>query len=916
MPRLIAAAILSSMSAGRVSMQLLVGLAIVACSAPTNSGDPPDEQPALGRVEPEPVLELPAEPMPKLSVSVAGCHALSTKPACFRWPRTPDKPLQLWLEGHYSQSVTVQLDGQVLSGERLEIEQHVDGLWLELRKPTSGKLEVGQPGYRPFVLDIESLSEAYADAFQALKNTGPGVARDEEQWPAFESFLLDCMRARQLPEVPREDFERLRARAEAVDELRCFAELATKLAYQSMYAREREYDQAATYLVDVRRHQKLDLLARINAEYHAAMLAWETGLVGEARHGLDRAIALAERAEEKKRLAGALIGQALVLAQIGRLDEALPLGERAVALVNGPDADSVALGVRFNKAWLDVLRRARDPALPDPSSELRRLIIEFADDPEMAAVARLNLAVAIMQGGDHALAKRELRQVDRERLDPRQQLYYELTRFRIAFAVGQPAVSRKWLDRADLLAEVSRDREFGLELLEARAELELHEGNEQAALAAFRTADGVADTLARQLPANAGRSSFWTTLSRSRARHVELALETGDLERALCTVLGARTRHLRALATGLQSEHVDPRRDAEYAKLLGDHRTQQRELEARIESAWRLSKRDLQAQLLQDERTREALDELLERAMQMREGDPPEWDCAAARPSTPGTALLTAYPSADGASWLFLLDHADEITWVRIDDDSNPEMLATRALEQFGNRGQLDAVTNLLVVPLGDLLAVNFQTLALLARSSGPRVRHGLGLGSMNVGSSAGEFAAVIGDASSNLSELETELVAVRRLLGARGWSLKDDWDPAAHEQPRLLHYGGHAAHTGLDGWGSYLDLPGGRLTSERLLLERRAPSLVVLGACDAGAVDTTMLDGGMNVAVALLLAGAQVVIAADREVEDSIALALATELYAVLPERGSVDVEALIAALTEVQRRDPRFDAWRAWVP
>jgi hypothetical protein len=76
------------------------------------------------------------------------------------------------------------------------------------------------------------------------------------------------------------------------------------------------------------------------------------------------------------------------------------------------------------------------------------------------------------------------------------------------------------------------------------------------------------------------------------------------------------------------------------------------------------------------------------------------------------------------------------------------------------------------------------------------------------------------------------------------------------------------------------------------------------------------MLDGGMNVAVALLFAGAQLVIAADAKVADGDSRALAQALHARLPDKGRVDVDAMVAALAELQRSNPRFRTWRAWVP
>jgi predicted negative regulator of RcsB-dependent stress response len=891
---------------------LFVGLGALGCETSTRH-DPVDEQPSPSLLEPEPLPELP--------VAVAGCSVLSSKPACLRLPGAPDKPgkpVHLWIAGDWDPNFTVLHDGRALAPDHVVIEPDVDGTWIELRAPQPGQIALYYPEYRTFELEIGLLSNHFISTFDEMyKQKDPDVARRtmERAQPELdqrEQFFLECTLSRRLPPPQAlAVLANLRAQAEKVDELRCVADLTAQIIDAAM--RDEDVEQADAHLAQVREHQQLDLIARINVEYYAAVVAEDNGLLGDAHRGFDLAARLAERVGARKQHAAALIEQALLLARMGRFGEATPIAEQAVAVADS----NVAPDIRLNKAWLDVLRRARDPRVADPSPELRELLDAFTNDPRRATIARLNLAVATLQSGDHRLAAKELKLVAPEQLDQRQLLYYELTRFRIALAALEPSLARARLDRADLLAEVIHDSEFQPELFEARVDLELHEGNEDAALDTFERAEQLADALALQVPANDGRSSFWTTLTRSRARHIELALATDDPERALCGVLGARARHLRALATGLARDLEDPQRSTQYRQLLTEYRTLQRALEQKRGEEWKLSGDDLEAFAQEQARDRRKLDELLEQAMHVREQELPIWRCPDVRPTAPGEALLTAYPSADGKSWWFFLDHAGEVAWIRQADDEDRTMLATRAVEQFAERGQLDAVTDLLVIPLGGLLAVDFHTLAPLMRPGGPRVRHGLGLGRTSTASNSSGLAAILGDGSANLSNVANELAEVRNLLAARGWDLTASWDPAEEQQPRLLHYAGHGEHTGLAGWDSALDLPDGRqVTSERLLIERRAPNFVVLGACDAGAVDPTMLDGGMNVAVAMLLAGSQLVIAPNRKVDDRDAHALAQELYAALPDLAAVNANVLVDALTEAQRDDPRFHAWHAWVP
>ena len=133
-----------------------------------------------------------------------------------------------------------------------------------------------------------------------------------------------------------------------------------------------------------------------------------------------------------------------------------------------------------------------------------------------------------------------------------------------------------------------------------------------------------------------------------------------------------------------------------------------------------------------------------------------------------------------------------------------------------------------------------------------------------------------------------------------------------------LLHYAGHGRHAGPSGWSSDLRLASGALTSQQLIAHQRAPAVVVLGVCEAGTSDTTVIDGGMNMAAAFLLAGAELVIAPESVVDDGDARALAGALYRTPPgPSGSRALAvALIEALGGAQRSEGRFMGWRAWVP
>lgn len=865
----------------------IAGLAVLACTGV----EPPQ-----------------SDSLPELPVAVAGCVALSEDGRCLQLP-SKQQTIHLWLPGLHDPDLVdvTMIDGELFNPAAFDQVHEHDGVWITIPSPKPGKIQIDHQGHRPFVLVVEEASQLYEET--ALAGQFDAVLPLDER----ENFLLECWLSRvqlgagtlDLPAT----IDRLRTRAEQVGDTRCFSDFMLILVDAAIA--ESQLDQAALYLADIRASAPIDLITQINVEYYSAVHAQEMGLRSEARLHFQRALRWAQQVGRAREESSILIAYALLLEWMGRFDEAYQMGKRAME--SAPP--QTQREVRFSKSWLDVQQRERDPSTPDPIAELRTLVAEYeapdAADPNRAAIARLNLAVALVQSGQHDLAARELAKVDTTQIEFRQLLYFHLTESRILLEAGNFGPAREKLASAVELAQQILDREFELELLEVRAELEIREGNLQAALAAFQDAEYLADELALEIPANAGRSNFSNTITRSRARHIELALENGDLERALCTAVGARSRHLRTLVSG-----IDPS-DSKYEKALADYSSAVRTLEYMVQNARKLSQHAQKLREPEIEWQRIAVRENRNRVMALRERhNLPTWRCSSVRPADANVALLVGYPSSDQKHWRFMLDRATQIHVHAVPNEGGPENVATQAIEHFASQGKIEGAHTLVVVPLGDLLTVNFQMLEFLDQPDAPRVHHGLGLG-FDFPSESGDHAAVIGNAP-DLPELDDELQDVRQALESQSWTLSGQWDFTAPEehQPRLLHYGGHAKHAGLSGWDSYLELPGGALTVEELLLNRRAPQLVVLSACSTGAVDVSVLDGGMNVATAMLLSGAQLVIAADRDVDDQEARALAQALYRALPKRELVDADAMVTALTDIQRENDQFRAWRAWVP
>ncbi|MCB9754870.1 MAG: CHAT domain-containing protein [Myxococcales bacterium] len=135
----------------------------------------------------------------------------------------------------------------------------------------------------------------------------------------------------------------------------------------------------------------------------------------------------------------------------------------------------------------------------------------------------------------------------------------------------------------------------------------------------------------------------------------------------------------------------------------------------------------------------------------------------------------------------------------------------------------------------------------------------------------------------------------------------------------RLLHYVGHARAQGAGGWGGALELAGdGTLSvADVLALGDQAPSLVVLNGCSTGLADPRTLAGGMSLAHAFLVAGADAVIATSAEIDDAQAAAVIAALYErVAADASSLDGPALLRAAQLATRAEhPDWVRYRAWV-
>lgn len=906
---------------GRRSVWWLAGLVAMAGRGEVASEDASG---SAGVIEPAPHVGA-------LPVAVWGCDHLLAGPKCLR---DQPRPLVLWLAGEWATGdLSLSLDDVPLAATQARTSADERGVLVALEPvAATGRLVWAHADGRRFALELAPVPQAFATAraeVGALVDAGDvEVARDRaralrEGLDPLDAHLLDgfdallAMRAgdASVTKLPWE----LGAAPGPVADALGIDRAHANAAYAAIFG-QLDYMEAQRH-VDALRARPIDLEGQISSAYYGGLLAHQIGRFDEALASLEHAGELAERAHHTSYLGSIIAEQAVVLAELGRFDEAEALAHEATTKL-APD-DPLLTSIQHEATWVRILHREDEPGLPDPSSTLQALL-EHADLTDADANKyRLNLAIAASQSNDHERAARVLVPLDRAQLNRQEQVFFELVKARIAHHAGELPLAREHLERGRLLAELVGHEAFLLRVRLARAWLEREAGDRAAARREHELAEALEDRLALGIGAQLGRSTFSTARRHDRAAHVELLLELGDRAAALCTVLGARARHLRSLSVRHGAAPVDPTRRDRQRELLLRHAELRDQLEQRRRDDWKLSVVELERLSERNERDRVRIDALATEAMALVEREPAPWSCDHVRSPAREHALLTMHPAVDADGWWVMLDRAGvvETVHVRIDRAAaggGVEQAVVRALTTLVGEGRLAGVRTLTVVPLGELGAVDVHRLAPLQDSAGLQVVYGLGLGRAARAVAADGSAVALAGGGGDLREPEAEVDEVRAALVQHGWTLRDAWAPADEPQPTLLHYAGHGRHAGPSGWDSTLELAEGPLSAEQIIAHQRAPAVVVLGACDAAATDAKVLDGGMNMASAFLLAGAELVIAPSRPVADTDARALAERLYRSppRPKDAAALADALVWGLTTAQREGGRFEEWRAWGP
>lgn len=624
--------------------------------------------------------------------------------------------------------------------------------------------------------------------------------------------------------------------------------------------------------------------------------------------------------------AAAVVEQMVLVGRVGAWERAEALHTRALAL-RPHVAKTTRVQLSNAIGWMLLEAKERRPeSVDDPTPFFRDALAQIegrhdAMSERIRATLQLHLAYAALLDGKGTQAQRWLDSMEDETLlHDEDRMWRQLLLARVALANGKHATASRRFSA--LLTEAKRRAEPELRWHALLGQGQVLEANRRmdAALRSYEEAERVLDQQLPRIAMGEGRARFVAERDRGTRRLVSLLLRLDRPNEALCAARLARTRALRAVARQLRAAASSPAQREELRRY--------RQTRTRLEQEWdesfglpAASARQRQRQLsIERETNRAALDRLLGES---NADAPPDARCEDL--VDPPTSQLDLHFIKLDDGWVgFAVDDRG----LQVEALGESESDGATLLRPFS--AAIARAKSIRVMPSGALNQVPFH--ALRAPHAPDEmlidlalVRYGLDLPvRRHARDEPTERRALIVAPPSNLASARAEVTAIDNALGTTGFVVRQlagdaavgDAVRQALPQVDLLHYVGHARADAIGGFSSALSLArDSTLDVGDVLTMSTAPTTVVLNGCETGRTDPQALAGGMSLAHAFVLAGAELVIATDREVEDASAAALMTAFYEGLAARRSAEA-SLQHALRSRRAQDKGWLHTRGWGP
>ncbi len=670
-------------------------------------------------------------------------------------------------------------------------------------------------------------------------------------------------------------------------------------------------------------------LARMPESLPPELAVWRDyarGQLDAATDDLSGALAAYSSAERWARRLGmeaerdaAYEQRATMLGELGRVGEALAAAQQMYA-ARADQADGCGRARVINNAAWPLQRLAEAGLIEEPPVEwLLEQAEIFArgecDDARARTIALLNLAAALRDVGDLDEAQRWLSTLFAHGLPPDLgDLQADLDQLRVDVALS----TNLWQDVSlPLLAATATTVEPRLRWrgLVQQAQVLERFGLELAALERWREAESLLDLEIARIAVAGGRESFLTARRTSAEGLVEALVRIGASQEALCRIRLARGRAVRAAdRRGRTAARPELARFDGLVALRA-------ELEAEAAEDWSLPADELARRRARREQRREQALEAIRAQTEVRTDADPA--CSLLPPRRADEALLAIQPVQDGTLAVLASRSGTRVHRLpAIPDEAHSAAWVDAMLERFAT--DLQGVATLRALPVGRAWALPIHAGRLDGAALRERVAVAYAL-DLPLGArsepEADARALVVADPRDDLALARAEGEDVATALRAAGWRVQLRTGASAQRtavltalgEVDLLHYAGHGVQRD-DGWEAALLLDGGQtIEVVDVLAAPAVPRIVVLAGCQTGLVQHGLVDGGMNLGRAFLLAGAEAVIVGDGVIRDDDARALAQALYEQAATGGFEPVAALRHALGRAVEPD-RAARWSAF--
>lgn len=611
--------------------------------------------------------------------------------------------------------------------------------------------------------------------------------------------------------------------------------------------------------------------------------------------------------------------RATMLGELGRVGEAVAAAN-AMYAGRGSQAEACARARVINNAAWPLQRLAEAGLLEEPPVEWLFEQAEIfeggaCDDARARTIALVNLASALRDIGDLDEAERWLATLLVGDLPPDLgDLEADIEQLRVDVALA----TNRWHEVSLPLlagAAVATEPRLRWRALVQQAQVLERFGLELAALAHWREAESLLDLEVARIAVAGGRESFLTARRTSAEGLVEALVRAGANDEALCRIRLARGRAVRAAdRRGQTAARPELARFDELVALRA-------ELEAEASQDWTLPGDELaRRRARREQRRQQALETIRAERRDDGAADPA---CSLLPSREPHEAMLAIQPVTGGTLAVLAAPQGTRVQRLPpIPDEDQAAAWLDAMMARFA--AELRGVTALRALPVGGAWALPIHHGLLDGTPLVDRVAVAYALDlprATDASPPAVEHALVVADPRDDLALARAEGEAVAASLRAAGWQVdlrlgaqaQRSAVLAALGKVELLHYAGHGVQRD-DGWQAALLLDGGQtIEVVDVLAAPSVPRVVVLAGCQTGLVQHGLVDGGMNLGRAFLLAGAEAVIVGDGVIRDDDAHALAQALYEHAATDGFEPVAALRRAVGRAVEPD-RAARWSAF--